>query len=30
MQNKKTGKLFAFCCECIAIIKQQILKKEKY
>ena len=29
IQNKKTGKLFAFCCECIAIIKNQNFNKRK-
>ena len=29
IQNNKTGKLFAFCCECVGIIKQQNLKKRK-
>jgi len=29
IQNKKTGKLFSFCCECAGIIKQQSLKKRK-
>ena len=29
MQIKKTGKLFAFCCECSAIIKGQSLKKRQ-
>jgi len=29
IQNNKTGKLFAFCCECIGIIKKQSLKKRK-
>ena len=27
IQNNKTGKLFAFCCECVGIIKKQNLKK---
>ena len=29
IQNNKTGKLFAFCCECVGIIKQQNYKKRK-
>ena len=29
IQNNKTGKLFAFCCECVGIIKQQNSKKRK-
>ena len=29
IQNNKTGKLFAFCCECAGIIKGQDLKKRK-
>tara|TARA_Y100000590_G_C15690785_1_gene1003332 strand:+ start:273 stop:1157 length:885 start_codon:yes stop_codon:yes gene_type:complete len=29
MQNKKTGKLFSFCCESIAIIKGNNLKNRK-
>ena len=29
IQNNKTGKLFAFCCESIGIIKGQSLKKRK-
>ena len=29
IQNNKTGKLFAFCCECIGIIKGHSLKKRK-
>jgi len=29
IQNNKTGKLFAFCCECAGIIKQYNLKKRK-
>ena len=29
IQYNKTGKLFAFCCECVAIIKGQSLKKRK-
>ena len=29
MQNNKTGKLFAFCCECIGIVMKQNLKKRK-
>ena len=29
IQNNKTGKLFAFCCECIGIIKHHNLKKRK-
>jgi len=29
IQNNKTGKLFAFCCEVIGIIKGQDLKKRK-
>jgi farnesyl diphosphate synthase len=29
IQNKKTGKLFAFCCECVAIIKNQNFNKRK-
>ena len=29
IQNKKTGKLFAFCCECAGIIKQQNSNKRK-
>ena len=29
MQNNKTGKLFAFCCECAAIIKQHNLRKRE-
>tara|TARA_B100000029_G_scaffold451851_1_gene476701 strand:- start:1085 stop:1969 length:885 start_codon:yes stop_codon:yes gene_type:complete len=29
LQRKKTGKLFAFCCESIGIIKGQSLKKRK-
>jgi len=29
IQNNKTGKLFAFCCECAAIIKGENLKKRK-
>ena len=29
MQNNKTGKLFAFCCECIGIVMEQNLKKRK-
>ena len=29
IQNNKTGKLFAFCCECAAIIKQDNLRKRK-
>ena len=28
-QYNKTGKLFAFCCECVGIIRQQNLKKRK-
>jgi len=29
IQNKKTGKLFAFCCECSGIIRQQNFNKRK-
>ena len=29
IQNNKTGKLFAFCCECVGIIKQHDKKKKK-
>ena len=29
MQEKKTGKLFGFCCESIAILKGKRLKKRK-
>ena len=29
IQNNKTGKLFAFCCECAGIIKKQNFKKRK-
>ena len=29
IQNNKTGKLFAFCCECAGIIKGQNLNKRK-
>ncbi len=29
IQNKKTGKLFAFCCECSGIIRQQNFIKRK-
>ena len=29
IQKNKTGKLFAFCCECTGIIKGQSLKKRK-
>jgi len=29
IQNNKTGKLFAFCCECIGIIKKHNYKKRK-
>ena len=29
IQNNKTGKLFAFCCESVAIIGEQSLKKRK-
>ena len=29
MQQKKTGKLFAFCCECAAIVKGQTFNKRK-
>ena len=29
IQNKKTGKLFSFCCECAGIIKQQNNNKRK-
>ena len=29
IQNNKTGKLFAFCCESIGIIKKQNVKKRK-
>ena len=29
IQNNKTGKLFAFCCECVGIIKRQSIKKRK-
>ena len=29
LQRKKTGKLFAFCCESIGIVKEQSLKKRK-
>jgi len=29
IQNNKTGKLFAFCCECVGIIKQHNFKKRK-
>ena len=29
IQNSKTGKLFAFCCECSGIIKKQNLNKRK-
>ena len=29
IQNKKTGKLFAFCCECSGIIRQQNFSKRK-
>ncbi len=29
IQNNKTGKLFAFCCECVGIIKQHNLRKRK-
>ena len=29
IQNKKTGKLFSFCCECIGIIKNQRYDKRK-
>ena len=29
IQNNKTGKLFAFCCECTGIIKQYNFKKRK-
>ena len=29
IQNNKTGKLFAFCCECAGIIKQHNFRKRK-
>ena len=29
IQNNKTGKLFAFCCECAGIIKEQNFKKRE-
>jgi len=29
MQKNKTGELFGFCCECVAIIKGENLKKRK-
>ena len=29
IQHNKTGKLFAFCCECVGIIKQHNFKKRK-
>jgi len=29
IQNNKTGKLFAFCCECAGIIKQHNFKRRK-
>ena len=29
IQNNKTGKLFAFCCECVGIMKQHNFKKRK-
>ena len=29
MQRKKTGKLFGFCCESIAIINEENIKKRK-
>ena len=29
IQNNKTGKLFAFCCECVGIIKELNFKKRK-
>ena len=29
IQNKKTGKLFSFCCECAGIIKEQNFNKRK-
>ena len=29
IQNNKTGKLFAFCCECVGIIKKHSFKKRK-
>ena len=29
IQNNKTGKLFAFCCECVGIIKQYNFRKRK-
>ena len=29
IQSNKTGKLFAFCCECVGIIKNHNLKKRK-
>ena len=29
IQNNKTGKLFAFCCECVGIIKKHNFKKRK-
>ena len=29
IQNKKTGKLFAFCCECSGIIRQKNFNKRK-
>ena len=30
IQNNKTGKLFAFCCECAGIIMMHNFKKRKY
>ena len=29
MQKKKTGKLFGFCCESIAVINEEKIKKSK-
>ena len=29
IQNNKTGKLFAFCCECVGIIKKHNFRKRK-
>ena len=29
IQNNKTGKLFAFCCECVGVIKKHNFKKRK-
>ncbi len=29
IQNNKTGKLFSFCCECVAIVSKQNFKKRK-